>query len=92
MNKELYERVKNLSINELSDLISEINSKITDDSNTLITLAQMRKERISEIEVAAVIAECANPGCDNQFVKNKRQKFCSDACKQNNYRLKKDNK
>lgn len=35
------------------------------------------------------IIECENPNCDNKFTKYKRKTYCSDACKQESYRLRK---
>lgn len=87
MNKDFYKKIANMPINELVELISETSNMIADESNKLIILLEIQQERISEMQINNVVVECANPNCNNKFVKRKRQKFCSNACKQENYRL-----
>lgn len=91
MNKEFYEKVINLPIDELAVLITETSNVITDSSNKLIILLEMQQDRISEMKINSAVVECLNQSCNTQFVKRPRQKFCSNACKQAHYRSKRSN-
>lgn len=89
MDKQLYKKIINMPMDDLCNLISETNKKILEDTNKLMIMLEVRQERISEININIALVECENPNCNKRFVKRKRQKYCSNACKQEHYRIRK---
>ncbi|MEN3132679.1 hypothetical protein [Bacillus albus] len=70
---------------------NKIGFYITEKRETPYLITAIYYDLWEKINSNLQVSICANPKCKLPFMKVKRQKYCSNACKQEDYRIRKDN-
>lgn len=92
LSEKLQEYTKDINLKIDKIITSEKNKMgfyITEKRETQYLITAIYYDLWDKINSNVPINICANPKCQLPFMKIKRQKYCSNACKQETYRLRK---
>lgn len=81
---------KNLTLSELNEMIQESGNIILKETHKFNILLKFQQNKLSETLLETVFV-CRNPNCKNEFISHRRKEYCSNKCKQEAYRSRKQN-